>query len=418
MVGLEPTIDGIRIRCLTNLATPHPRKILRKATKARRTTSVWVADDGPGRNRESARPPGRESRKIRPAHVCGCPDGRDRYKARVLAEVQRLAPPRSLAALEELVSKGVPAVFPHESVHGELIEAGRSQPSQLLDILRQRVGDRKLSVAEIPSEAEGLMTHTGRGGLAAAWTPVESTLAEVVERMLDQPLASNRVLIHGAPIDELLPELAPLMHLPIRPEIAGRLWLGNARGTDLTFDAFESLRWVFVGKMRVYLFPPSLEPSMQIGALEGSHLGTPISLLDPEVDDSRLPQGGQVIDLHPGEILFVPTYWWHCFRSEGAFGLINHSWTDLAGRAAKAAHATFWQSVLSMRELPTAHRDHYARLMESIVFRGHGDPFAHLPEADQGLAGTPTAERRIELRRRSLHEAARMAREALRDDTD
>ena len=96
--------------------------------------------------------------------------------------------------------------------------------------------------------------------------------------------------------------------------------------------------------------------------------------------------------------------------------MVNHSWTDLAGRAAKAAHATFWQSVLSMRELPTAHRNHYARLMESIVFRHHGDPFAHLPEADQGLAGTPTAERRIELRRRSLHEAARMAREALRDD--
>ena len=334
----------------------------------------------------------------------------------MLAEVQRIAAPRSPGDLEELVSRGVPAVFPHESVHGELIEAGQSQPTRLLDILRQRVGDRKLSVAEIPFEADGLMTHTGRGGLAAAWTPVEASLAEVVERMLAEPLEGNRVLIHGAPIDELLPELAPLMHLPIRPEIAGRLWLGTARGTDLTFDAFESLRWIFIGKMRVYLFPPSMDPSMQIGALEGSHLGTPISLLDPEVDDSLLPRGGQVIDLRPGEILFVPTYWWHCFRSERAFGSIHHSWTDLAGREAKAAHATFWQSVLSMRELPIAHREHYARLMESIVFRKHGDPLAHLPEEDQGLAGTPTAERRIELRRRSLHEAARMAREALRDD--
>lgn len=334
----------------------------------------------------------------------------------MLAEVQRIAAPRSWAALEALVAKGAPAVFPHESVHGELIEAGRSQPAQLLDILRQRVGDRKLSVAEIPQEADGLMTHRGRGGLAAAWTPVEATLADVVDRMLARPLAGNRILIHGSPIDELLPELAPLMHLPICPEIAGRLWLGTARGTDLTFDAFESLRWSFVGKMRVYLFPPSMEPSMRIGALEGSHLGTPISLLDPAVDPSLLPPGGQLIDLQPGEILYVPTYWWHCFRSKGAIGWVNHSWTDLAGRAAKAAHATFWQSVLSMRELPVAHRDHYARLMESIVFRNHGDPFAHLPEADQGLAGTPTPERRIELRRRSLHEAARMAREALRDD--
>ena len=186
----------------------------------------------------------------------------------MLAEVQRIAAPRSLASLEELVGKGAPAVFPHESVHGELIEAGRSQPAELLDILRQRVGDRKLSVAEIPLEADGLMTHTGRGGLAAAWTPVEASLADVVERMLAEPLAGNRILIHGAPIDELLPELAPLMHLPIRPEIAGRLWLGTARGTDLTFDPFESLRWPFVGTMRVFLFPPSLEPSMRIDQVE------------------------------------------------------------------------------------------------------------------------------------------------------
>jgi hypothetical protein len=333
----------------------------------------------------------------------------------VSIEVRRISAPRSLAALEELVAAGEPAVFPQETVSNELIEAGRQEPARLLNLLRQRAGDRKLSIAEIPPEAEGLMTHSGRGGLAAAWTPVEASLEEVLARMLAQPIDAERVLIHGAPVDEVLPELATMMRLAIRPEVAGRLWLGTARGIDFSFDAFESLRWLFLGSMRVYLFPPSFEPAMKIGALEGSHLNTPVSLLDPEAALTDLPEGGLVIDLVPGEVLFVPTYWWHAFRTDQPFGLINHSWTDLDGRAAKAAHATFWQAVLSMRELPAAHRDHYGRLLESIVFAKNGDPYQHLSPEDQGLAGAPTAERRLELRRRALHEAARMAREALHD---
>jgi len=330
-------------------------------------------------------------------------------------QVRRIPAPRSLAGLEDLVATGEPAVFPQETVYNELSEAGRQEPARLLQLLQQRAGDRKLSVAEIPAEADGLLTHTGRGGLAAAWTPVEASLEDVLGRMLADPVDVARVLIHGAPVDEVLPELATLMRLPILPEVAGRLWLGNARGIDLSFDAFESLRWLFLGSMRVYLFPPSVAPEMQIGALEGSHLNTPISRLDPESDSSALPPGGLVVDLVPGEVLFVPTYWWHCFRTARAFGLINHSWTDLDGRAAKAAHATFWQAVLAIRELPVAHRAHYGRLLDAIVFQRGGDPYQHLAAEEQGLAGVPNEERRLELRRRALHEAARMAREALRD---
>ena len=327
--------------------------------------------------------------------------------------VRRITAPRSLASLEEVVAAGEPVVFPQETVHGELVEAGRENPGRLLDILSQRAGERKLSVAQIAPEAQGILSHSGRGGLAAAWTPVETKLADVLERMRHESSEAERLLIHGAPVEEVLPELSALMHLPIRPEVAGRLWLGTARGIDLSFDAFESLRWLFLGQMRIYLIPPSLSPAMQIGALEGSHLNAPISLLDPEAADHELPDGARIIDLVPGEVLYIPTYWWHCFRTERPFAMINHSWTDLAGRAAKAAHATFWQAVLSIRELPRPHREHYARLMDSIVFRKDGDPYSHLPVADQGLAGTPTPERRVELRRRALHEAARMAREAL-----
>ena len=332
--------------------------------------------------------------------------------------VRRIAAPRSLAALEEVVAAREPVVFPQETVHAELVEAGRAHPDRLLDILSQRAGERKLSVAQIAPEARGILSHSGRGGLAAAWTPVEATLADVLERMRDEAANPERLLIHAAPVEEVLPELSALMHLPIRPEVAGRLWLGTARGIDLSFDAFESLRWLFLGQMRIYLTPPSVGPEMQLGALEGSHLNAPISLLDPEGGDAELPDGARVIDLVPGEILYIPTYWWHCFRTERPFAMINHSWTDLAGRAAKAAHATFWQAVLSIRELPRAHREHYARLMDAIVFRKHGDPYLHLPVEDQGLAGTATPERRIELRRRALHEAARMAREALHGEND
>lgn len=330
-------------------------------------------------------------------------------------QVRRIPAPRSLAALEELVTAAEPVVFPQETLQDELIEAGRQDPAKLLELLRDRAGDRKLSVAEIPPEAKGLLTHTGRGGLAAAWTPVEAELGDVIGRMLAEPPTATRVLIHGAPVGEVLPELEALMRLPIRPEVAGRLWLGTARGIDLSFDPFESLRWLFLGSLRVYLYPPSFAPEMKIGALDGSHLNAPLSLVDPEDGDADGPSGRLELELVPGEILFVPSYWWHSFRTEQPLGMMVHSWTDLEGRAAKGAQATFWQAVLALRELPRAHRDHYARLIDAVVFQRAGDPYLHLNDEEQGLAGAPTADRRRELRRRALREAARLAREALED---
>jgi hypothetical protein len=338
----------------------------------------------------------------------------------VSQKLERIQPPESLEALEELVAAGRPALFAHPEPASELIRAGQDNPEALLGILASRAGERKVASAEIAAESSGRLTHSDKAGLAAAWSPIARPLAEVINEMLADRSDGARVLVQGVPIDEVLPELDTLTRLSLRPEVPGRLWLGNASGEDLHFDQFHSLSWLFLGCQRVWLFAPEELAELRPGPLEGSHLGAPLSLFDPAAPPDAGTQAAvdraQVVELVAGDVLFVPTYWWHGFSADRPFGMVRHLWSDLDARRMKGAMAALWQGLLALRELPEMHRAHFERLFDHFVFAKGGDPYAHLAPEDQGVAGEPNEERRVELRRRALAEGRRLAREAL-DDT-
>ncbi|MFP6663029.1 MAG: cupin-like domain-containing protein [Deltaproteobacteria bacterium] len=335
-------------------------------------------------------------------------------------KLDRIPTPESLDALEELVAAGRPVLFAHPEPDSQLLRAGRENPEELLGILRARAGERKVASAEIGPEYAGRLTHSDKAGLAAAWSPVARPLAEVIDEMLASRPDGTRLLVKGAPIDEVLPELDTLTRLSVRPEVPGRLWLGNASGEDVHFDQFHSLSWLFLGRQRIWLFTPEELAELRPGPLEGSHLGAPLSLFDPAAPPDARTQAAVdrslVVDLVVGDVLFVPTYWWHGFSADEAFGMVRHFWSDLDARRMKGAMAAVWQGLLALRELPEPHRAHFERLFDVFVFAKGGDPYGHLAPADQGAAGEPSDERRVELRRRALAEGRRLAYEAL-DDT-
>lgn len=327
--------------------------------------------------------------------------------------------PRDLDAMEAVVAAGRPAVFRHPEADGELIEAGRKSPDELLGILRSRAGERKVAAARIVPGVRGRLTRADAAGAVAAWSPVGVPLADVIDEMAAPQPDGSRILVRGVPVDEVLGEIDALTRLSLRPEVPGRLWLGNATGCDVRADQFHAILWPFLGRIRIRLFAPSELPHLRPGPLDGTHMNAPLALLDPEAPPDAATaaavERSLEVELSPGDALFVPVYWWHSFVAQERFGFVAHLWSDLDARRMKGAMGAFWQGMLALRELPPAHREHFERLFEHFVFERNGPPMPHLPAAEQGVVGVPDEQRRVELRRRVLAEGRRLAREALRD---
>lgn len=321
--------------------------------------------------------------------------------------------------MEAIVEAGRPVLFRHPEASGELIRAGEKSPEELLGILRARAGERKVAAARIVPEAGGRLTRADAAGAMAAWSPVGVPLADVIDEMAAPAPDGSRVLVRGVPVDEVLGEIDALTRISLRPEVPGRLWLGNATGCDLHADQFHTILWPFLGDVQVRLFAPEEMPHLRPGPLDVTHMNAPLALFDPDAPPDGANEAALerslLVDLKPGDALFVPVYWWHSFVARERFGFVAHLWSDLDARRMKGAMGAFWMGLLALRELPPAHRAHFERLFDHFVFEKNGPPMPHLAEAEQGLVGAPDAERRVELRRRVLAEGRRLAREALRD---
>lgn len=155
-----------------------------------------------------------------------------------------------------------------------------------------------------------------------------ATFVEQLERGEDEGLYLT------APIDEWLPELAadviPPAYCRCAPFLTYRLWLGRAGiTTPLHFDLAENLFAQLSGRKRFWLYPPSHGPWMcSYPMLSGK---PNMSILDPERPDfGRFPQARRLspaeVVLEPGDVLYLPSLWWHHVRSLDRSLSLNFWW--------------------------------------------------------------------------------------------
>ena len=98
-----------------------------------------------------------------------------------------------------------------------------------------------------------------------------------------------------------------------------RLWIGPA-GTvsGVHFDLGNNLFAQIVGRKRFRLFPPSQSALLHYPDLtQRSPQSLALDVENPDFD--RFPRFREArsidVDLHPGEILFLPQLWWHHVRA-------------------------------------------------------------------------------------------------------
>jgi hypothetical protein len=109
-----------------------------------------------------------------------------------------------------------------------------------------------------------------------------------------------------------------------------KLWMsGQGLVTPLHYDPVETLHWVIRGRKRFLCYPPGTGRYYPHPARSTAPF---ISQVDPDRPDrERFPRfrpgDACAFDLCEGEILYLPSFWWHQVYSDGALNIsLNFVW--------------------------------------------------------------------------------------------
>lgn len=232
-------------------------------------------------------------------------------------------------------------------------------------------------------------------------------LAALLERL--ERGGDDFVYAGAIPAPTHLPGFAEAHPMPLLAPETERLtsvWLGNRTITAAHWDLAQNLACVVAGRRRFTLFPPDQIGNLYVGPLDNTLAGQPISLVDfdaPDLDaHPRFAEAmahALVAELGPGDVIYVPSLWWHHVRSLDDFGaLVNFWWRD--GPAWMVTPMfTLWHAMLTLRDLPPNEKTAWRAFFDHYVFQTQEDPMGHLPIEARGLMAPMTPEIMARLKR-------------------
>jgi len=192
-----------------------------------------------------------------------------------------------------------------------------------------------------------------------------------------------------------------LIGRPVSP----RLWIGNRVVVSAHHDMFSNIAVVVAGRRRFTLFPPEQVANLYIGPFEFTPAGTPVSLVDFDSPDfSRFPrfaqalEVAQVVDLEPGDAIYIPYMWWHHVRSIDDFNMLANYWWNEAEPAQPGLQPVdaLVHAFLAFSGLPEEQRDAWAPMFAYMVFGA--DAADHLPPDKSGIRGRLTEDAKRHIR--------------------
>jgi hypothetical protein len=241
-------------------------------------------------------------------------------------------------------------------------------------------------------------------------------LAQLLHDVLFSVANQGRPLFAGAVnLPAFLPGLAaelPMELIDTAGEHLASLWIGTRARTAAHWDLPQNLACVIGGRRRFTLFPIDQIGNLYIGPLENTLAGQPSSLVDFQAPDfERFPRfreaiaHAEIADLEPGDVLYLPSLWFHHVETLDAFGAMINFWWRAGPPGLPTPMFTLLHAFLTLRDLPPDERRSWRALFDHYVFGADGAE--HVPPAARGLLGELTPELRRGIRQyvaRSLAE--------------
>lgn len=182
------------------------------------------------------------------------------------------------------------------------------------DYLKEKVGAHTVR----PSQAHaGVHLYDPKKRVNDESPPMK--LAEYIDLLADGAISDGKLYVTQTPIKTALPELWPDVRFPAFVDEGKygvvNLWFGPGNNlTPLHYDAANNLLTQIRGRKQVVLCPP--REIARVYPFPFRYVGNHISQVNIASPDlTQFPAWAHadraLVELNPGEMLFIPTYWWH-----------------------------------------------------------------------------------------------------------
>ena len=294
-----------------------------------------------------------------------------------------------------------PMVFKGLCAHWPLVKAGNESDDAAMRYLAQFYQGMPVTAYYLAPEHQGRVFYNDTLD-GFNYQAGKLDLRQLLTRLQAEALSDNPAGMYmgSTAIEQCLPGFGQDNSFDMAPFSAlTNIWLGNRTRIAAHFDFPHNLACNLVGRRTFTLFPPEQVGNLYTGPMELSPGGQDISLVDIDNPDLvRFPKFSQalsaalVAELAPGDVLFIPSMWWHHVRGQENFNvLLTHWWRDTPGYLGRPNNA-LQHAMLSLRSLPKAQRLAWKAMFDHYVFAEELDTQNHIPPEAQGMLTTPLDE--------------------------
>lgn len=301
----------------------------------------------------------------------------------------------ALALPDELLRSTQPVRLPGLVRHWPLVQAAQAGDREFCAYLRRFGGDRRVGLWTGPPEIEGRFFYNAEftGFNFKREIGPFGALLDALLAAADHP-RPPALYLGSTELDGSFPGLRADNDLPglQAQDPLVSLWLGNSARVAPHFDTPDNIACVVSGRRRFTLFPPEQVANLYIGPLDLTPAGQPISLVDtahPDLD--RFPRyaealrHAQVVELAPGDAIFIPSQWWHGVEGLAPVNTLVNFWWRRTPAFMDTPLNTLMLALLSLRDLPPEQREAWRALFDHYVFDADARTAEHIPSAARGV---------------------------------
>ena len=242
---------------------------------------------------------------------------------------------------DSIVPSAEPAVLKGIAETWPLVGAAMQGAEHCMALLRRHARDLPVEILRADPHEQGRF-HYRNDGQSLNFVRGRATLSVFLDALREQS-ASKRpyaLAAQGLPAARFVPGFAESHPMPLVPAgVEPRLWIGNASKVATHNDPVDNLAIVAAGRRRFTLFPPDAAENLYMRVSEPTPAGTPVSMVHVTAPDlERYPRFAdamrvaQVVEMSPGDGLFIPRDWFHHVEALEPFNvLVNYWWDGSAG---------------------------------------------------------------------------------------
>lgn len=331
--------------------------------------------------------------------------------------VRAIAPLDRAAFEQDIYPAGQPVVLKGQVASWPIVVLADGSDRAFCDALAAQSNARPAQLWAGPSAIGG------RYGFA------EGTAAENFERKLaslaDICALLLRATSENAPpgmfagavnLADHVPGLLPEVPMPLLGEERHRLtslWIGNPGRTAAHWDLPDNLSCVVRGQRRYLLFSPDQIGNLYLGPIDRTLAGQPISMVDCDAPDlARFPRYTEALAhaqqaiLEPGDVLFIPSMWFHHVVSPAPIGAQVNFWWCANDAETLSPQSTLLHALLTLRDLPANERHAWRAFFDYYIFGTPDAATAHFAPGSAGVLGPMTRDLERQLAERLVKELA------------